>query len=90
MKTQYTIMVLGVIAAVALISVSAFNGSATTYSVANTDGVKTGISMLGHLELVASDADGNIKSYQQTDNAIVEQGVDCIVQLLFRDGTNSG
>lgn len=85
MKTQYTLMVLGVIAAASLISVSAFNGLATTYSVANTDGVKTGISILGHLELVATDADGYIISYQQTDNAIVEQGVDCIVQKLFRD-----
>jgi len=90
MKTQYTFMMLGVIAAASLITVSALSDSATTYSVATTDGVETGISMLGHLELVATNEDGAIKSYQQTDNAIVRIGTDCIVNELFNDGNGAG
>jgi len=83
-------MMLGVIAAASLITVSALSDSATTYSVATTDGVETGISMLGHLELVATNEDGAIKSYQQTDNAIVRIGTDCIVNELFNDGNGAG
>ncbi len=50
----------------------------------------TSIQMLGHLELVATDSEGNIKSYLQTDNTIVDQGVACISQQLFRDTGDGG
>ena len=82
MKTQTTIMVLGVIAAASLISVAAFSENATQYSVVSTQpsGV---VSIMGHMELVAYDPEGNIKQYVQTDNAIQENGVNCIIQKLF-------
>ena len=38
---------------------------------------------LGHLELVLKDADGNIKQYLQTDNLIVNEGANTMVDLIF-------
>ena len=53
MKTQTTIMMLGVIAAASLISVAAFSENATQYSVVSTQAFQ-GIQMVGHLEMVGS------------------------------------
>ncbi|MCE9652119.1 MAG: hypothetical protein K8Q89_03545 [Nitrosarchaeum sp.] len=47
-----------------------------------------GGSILGHIELIHTDKDGNVISYQQTDNAIVNDGRNCVAMLLF--GPNSG
>ncbi len=44
--------------------------------------------ILGHIELIHTDKDGNVISYQQTDNAIVNDGRNCVAMLLF--GPNSG
>jgi len=38
---------------------------------------------LGHLELVLKDADGNIKQYYQTDNVIVNEGLNTMADLVF-------
>lgn len=38
---------------------------------------------IGHLELVLKDADGNIKQYLQTDNLIVDQGLNTMIDLIF-------
>ncbi len=89
MKTQ-TIMVLGIIAAASLISVATFNeNTSTQYAVASTQAPQV-LTVVGHLEMVATDESGNIKSYVQTDNAIQEQGVNCIIQKLFATGAGSG
>jgi len=37
----------------------------------------------GHLTIIHTDKDGNILSYQQTDNAIVNQGRNCAANMLF-------
>ena len=37
----------------------------------------------GHIEIIQKDNEGNIKSYQQTDNAIVNDGRNCTAMLLF-------
>ncbi|MCV0410646.1 hypothetical protein [Nitrosopumilus sp.] len=47
-----------------------------------------GSSILGHIEVIHTDSEGNILSYQQTDNAIVNDGRNCTAMLLF--GANSG
>ena len=47
-----------------------------------------GGSILGHMEIIHTDNEGNILSYQQTDNAIVNDGRNCTAMLLF--GQNSG
>jgi len=89
MKTQTTIMVLGVIAAASLISVAAFSENSTQYSVVSTL-APSALQIVGHLEMVAFDPDGNIKQYVQTDNAIQENGVNCIIQKLFETGSGTG
>lgn len=47
-----------------------------------------GSSILGHIEVIHTDNEGNILSYQQTDNAIVNDGRNCTAMLLF--GANDG
>ncbi len=47
-----------------------------------------GAGILGHIEIIHTDSEGNILSYQQTDNAIVNDGRNCTAMLLF--GANSG
>ena len=47
-----------------------------------------GAGILGHIEVIHTDSEGNILSYQQTDNAIVNDGRNCTAMLLF--GQNSG
>jgi len=81
MKTQTTIMVLGVIAAASLISVAGFSENMTQYAVVST--AEQSLQMVGHLELIAMSSDGNIKQYIQTDNFIQTQGANCIVNALF-------
>lgn len=40
-------------------------------------------SIMGHMEIIHTDVDGKIISYQQTDNAIVNEGRNCVAVLLF-------
>jgi len=56
------------------------SNTATSYS--------EGAGILGHIEVIHTDSEGNILSYQQTDNAIVNDGRNCTAMLLF--GTNTG
>ncbi len=39
--------------------------------------------IMGHIELVAKDKDGNIKAYRQTDNLITNNGQNCAAKALF-------
>ena len=45
--------------------------------------------LLGHLELVAKDKDGNIKAYRQTDNIVVNKGKNCAAVHIFGVPANS-
>lgn len=47
-----------------------------------------GGSITGHIEIIQTDKDGNIRAYMQTDNAIVNDGRNCTAAVLF--GGNSG
>lgn len=66
--------------------------SATTFGLAgdvpttNQDGMK----ITGHITLVATDPNGNIKAYRQTDNIVVNEGADCVTKLLFGGTTGTG
>lgn len=42
---------------------------------------------LGHIVIVAKDKDGNIKAYRQTDNIVVNNGLNATVNDLFGAGT---
>ena len=39
--------------------------------------------LLGHVTIQVADSDGNIKSYQQTDNLVTNQGLVCALDVLF-------
>ena len=41
--------------------------------------------MMGHITLTATDIDGNIISYVQTDNRVVDQGEACALKITFGD-----
>lgn len=45
--------------------------------------------MLGHIELVAKDSDGNIKAYRQVDNIVVNVGKSCAIIHIFGIPTGS-
>ncbi len=45
--------------------------------------------MLGHIELIAKDNNGNIKAYRQTDNLVVNTGKSCAAVHIFGVPTNS-
>lgn len=48
------------------------------------------IQMLGHFTLVATDAQGNVKGYVQTDNEIKNRGENCVAESIFKvDGTGN-
>lgn len=40
-------------------------------------------SILGHVQFVLTDADGNVKAYRQTDNLVVTEGRNTIADLAF-------
>ena len=61
--------------------------TSTTLAVGGTtiNEITSGTGMVGHLTLISTDSDGNIKSYQQTDNLVTQRATNCIAQELFRD-----
>ncbi|HXW02887.1 MAG TPA: hypothetical protein VD651_01305 [Nitrosarchaeum sp.] len=54
------------------------NVQATTAPVQTESGA-----VMGHVEVVVTDADGNIKAYRQSDNAILDAGKDAIADEIF-------
>jgi hypothetical protein len=45
--------------------------------------------MLGHIEAIATDSEGNIKAYIQTDNAITNRGINCTFVTVFGAPTSA-
>ena len=70
------IVMLGVTTAVG--GVYALMPSASTQSLTADGG-----NILGHIQLVLTDTDGNIKAYRQTDNLIVTNGLESAAEKLF-------
>ncbi len=76
----------GVLAAIAFaVGMAGINLSDSTFAMhSNTAAANTaGAAILGHIELIHTDSEGNILSYQQTDNAIMNEGRNCTATLLF-------
>src|SRR5579863_8834417 len=61
------------------------SGSLDTQSSDSNGGMK----MLGHLEIVAKDPNGNIKAYRQTDNLVTAVGKSCVGIRLFGSNASS-
>lgn len=50
-----------------------------------TDSQTDAINISGHVEFEVRDADGNITAYRQSDNLIVDIGIDSMGDLMFPD-----
>ena len=92
MKTLDSRILIGVIAVLTagLIGVVGTSSAPLAIGVSSIDGFHDGSGMLGHLTLVATDSDGDIKSYQQTDNLITRGGANCLAHTLFESSDVAG
>ncbi len=91
MKRQTTLAMFGILFAAAMtlgmVSVSGFSQS---LFVASTDMKAVNhMGMMGHITLTATDQDGNILSYIQTDNLIVNVGENCVAESIFNVTTSN-
>ncbi len=84
MNGKSTLALVGVVFAAAMIvgmaTTSAFS---TPLVIASSATVDNQFGMLGHITLTQTDAAGNMKSYIQTDNVIVNVGENCVAETLF-------
>jgi len=58
------------------------------FEIKKDDGIQRAY-LMGHLELIVKDPEGNIKSYSQSDNVIVNNGENCTLKLLFQSVTGA-
>jgi len=89
MKTSKNI---GMIAVVAFaVGIAGFSFSDGNIALQNDVPVSSldGASMMGHIEIIHRDNDGNIVTYVQTDNAIMNAGRNCAANMLFGTTANT-
>lgn len=88
MKTTSMIALIAVISAASIGAISMNGFSAIPFATASVSPERG--AMMGHVEYVLRDADGNIKSYTQSDNMVVNRGDDCVLAKVFNpDGTST-
>lgn len=75
-----------IIAALSIVSIGFITASGVTTSMFLTPSANTAQEeggFMGHIALSVYDSDGNIKMYRQTDNQIMNQGENCVIEVLF-------
>ena len=88
MKRITAYALFGAMFAIAVGTLGVSHISATTFGLAGDLPTTSDTTKIqGHITLVATDPDGHIKAYRQTDNIVVNRGADCVTRLLF--GGNS-
>ena len=70
-----------------MVSVSGFSQS--LFVVSTDTEIVNHMDMKGHITFTTTDQDGNILSYIQTDNIIVNVGENCVAEALFNVTTDS-
>jgi len=92
MKQVDSRILIGVIAVLTAGLIGVLGTSSTPLAIGTStiDGFQDGTGMLGHLTLVSTDSDGQITSYQQTDNLITRRGTDCFAHILFEPTNVAG
>jgi len=91
MKRQTTLAMYGIVFAAAMALGMVFvSGFSQPLFVASTTDAKAAnqMGMFGHITLTATDPDGKITSYIQTDNIIVNVGENCVAESLFNVTTS--
>jgi hypothetical protein len=85
-----TTTLIALLAAVSTVSVGAISmNTSPSFALATGAISPEAGTMMGHVEYVVRDSDGNIKNYQQLDNLVVNQGDDCVIAAAFQT-TNAG
>jgi len=90
MKRQTTLAMFGILFAAAMtLGMVSVSGFSQPLFVASSDmKAENHMGMLGHITFTTTDQDGNILSYIQTDNVIVNVGENCVAESLFNVTTN--
>jgi hypothetical protein len=87
MRLNSTVTVLGIALAITAglltANISGLVGST------NTSKADSSVLFTGHVETILRDADGNVKAYRQSDNAITNTGENCALRLLFQLNTGA-
>ncbi len=85
MKRQTSLAIFGILFAAAMaLGMVSISGFSQSLFVASTDMKAVNhMGMMGHITLTATDQDGNILSYIQTDNIIVNVGENCVAESIF-------
>jgi len=65
-------------------------GLASDFVKDSPSALKSGALALGHLTLTAYDENGKVIAYQQTDNTVINNGDDCMAELIFVETTATG
>ena len=77
--------IIGLVAAIAVLSGAmglSVTGAFSDLKIADVPYATTGM-LIGHLEIEAYHADGELFAYRQVDNAVVDDGEQCILKMLF-------
>ena len=83
---------MGLVAAIAVLSGAmglSVTGAFSDLKVADVPYATTGM-LIGHLEIEAYHADGELFAYRQVDNAVVDDGEQCILKMLFGKSGDPG
>jgi len=88
-RTQSVALFAGIFA-IAMTTYGLSGVSASPMMLAPTSQTAEGVAMLGHVEYVVYDENNQITSYLQSDNVVVEDGLDCVGELLFGDDGSGG
>ena len=86
MKLQLAI----VIGAILIGSLATVNMAFVQNEDISANSLKSTAGMLGHITLTAVDEDGNIVAYRQTDNVVINEGDDCLLEDTFGAVTACG
>ncbi len=83
MKNKNAIGMLTAVAfAVGMVGINLADGTITVFDQTSDATIESGM-FRGHLEIIQTNADGNVIKYMQTDNAILSKGENCIALDLF-------
>jgi len=86
MKYQNFGILASVVFAIGMVGFNLSDGTFSTYQ--ESPVMSSSAGMLGHIEAIATDSEGNIKAYIQTDNAITNRGINCTFVTVFGAPTN--
>ncbi len=73
---------------VGMVGINLADGTITVFDQTSDRTMESGM-FLGHMEIIHTNADGNVIKYMQTDNAIMSKGENCVALDLF-GGTAGG